>query len=101
MCGLLATEVFVPVNANLTTMQASWKAFLKRLKQKRRSAIPNLVSVRRLGKRIITGELKLKISNPIILNFNISNKKIFPACNFLFKQNFYNSILRLRFSNVP
>ena len=55
MVTFLVIDMMMPVDANLATLQKSWRAMMKQMRQKKRQLPPNLVSVRRLRKRVLAG----------------------------------------------
>ena len=55
VAAVLASELVPTADANLATIQASWKAMKRRMRQKQRMIMPNLIGVRRLPKRIVSG----------------------------------------------
>eukprot|EP00112_Aurelia_sp_Birch-Aquarium-sp1_P017382 Seg4019.2 transcript_id=Seg4019.2/GoldUCD/mRNA.D3Y31 product="hypothetical protein" protein_id=Seg4019.2/GoldUCD/D3Y31 len=56
---VLVSELMPTTDANLATIQASWKAMKRRMRQKRRMMMPNLVKVRKLRKRVTSGDRRL------------------------------------------
>ena len=48
-----------PIDANFGALQKSWTAMMKRMRQKRALRPSNLISIRRLKKRIVAGETLL------------------------------------------
>ena len=56
VAAVLVNELMPTADANLATIQASWKAMKRRMRQKRRMMMPNLISVRKLRKRVISGK---------------------------------------------
>lgn len=58
---LVVSNFMWPVDSNLAAMQRSWKEMMKRMRQTRRTKVPGLVSVRRLKKRIASGDFLIHV----------------------------------------
>ena len=56
VAAILVNELMPTTDANLATIQASWKAMKRRMRQKQRMMMPNLISVRKLRKRVTSGK---------------------------------------------
>ena len=55
MVCIIAIDTMVPAEANMGVLQKSWRAMMKRMRQRRQLRLSDLMSVRKLGKRVIAG----------------------------------------------